>query len=160
MPDDEDSNDDVVDNFENSPDGDLKQSTAEENLDDDSFDQQQGFNYPESSYKDSITKFYRHIISMMFPKKVVRVANFSFKEKRNAKIYLNMADYNLFEGNDIVARFFNQRAVVESAVSMGYKGFIVTSIMTQRRIVQRQTDKSQNVSGWSKPKQQAPGGGV
>lgn len=160
MPDDEESVDeDIIDNYDNSPEGNLKQSQQEENLTDDDYDYQQGFNYPESTYKDSITKFYRHIISLMFPKKIVRVANFSFKEARNARIFLNIADYNLFEGCDLVAKYFQQKAIVESAVSMGKKGFIVTSIMTQRRIVQRQTDKQSNASKWSKPQQGSNQGG-
>lgn len=149
---------DIVSDFENSPEGELKQSTQEENLNEDDFDYQQGFNYPEQQYKDSITKFYRHVISLLKPKQVVRVGNFSFSEKKNAKLCLDMAFYNHEEGADLIERFWRDRAVNVASVSMGYKGFIVTNIMTQRRIVQRQSDKaSPKVSGWSNPNQNKGG---
>jgi hypothetical protein len=149
---------DIVAEFEDTPDGDLKQSVQEENLNNEDFDYQQGFgtsNYPEAPVKDSITKFYRDIISLMVPKKVVRVANFSFADKKNARICLNLAFYNKKEGSQMLEDWWNDRAVNLASVSMGHKGFIVTNIMTQRRIVQRQTDKANpTVKGWNKPKPQ------
>ena len=155
---------DIVSEFDNSPDGELKNSMQEENSSDDDFDYQQGFtggtNYPESPQKDSITKFYRGIIKLMKPKQVVRVANFTFKESKNVKLYLNMADFNQREQNNLIANALRDMAVVESSVSMGKKGFIVTNIMTQRRIVSRQSDKSNpKVSSWSQGKSNHSGGG-
>ncbi len=147
---------DIIDEFDNTPEGDLRQSTQEENLNNNDFDYQQGFdnnnnNYPLSPVKDSITKFYRDIISKMIPKEIVRVANFKPKELKNSRMFLNMADYNRMEGCDLIANYFDNMAVVESATSMGRQGFVVTSIMTQRRIVQRQSGKGKNSKDYMRP---------
>jgi len=154
---------DVVSEFDNSPDGELKNAMQEENSSDDDFDYQQGFsggtNYPEAPIKDSITKFYRGIIKLMSPKQVVRVANFSFKEAKNVKLLLNMADFNAREHNDLIANALRDMAVVDASVSMGKKGFIVTNIMTQRRVVSRQSDKpNPKVGSWSQGKSNQSGG--
>ena len=62
------------------------------------FDYQQGFeSSPTMAAKDSITKFYRYIVNLLTPKKVVRVSNFTFSDKKNAKICLDLAHYNMQE---------------------------------------------------------------
>jgi hypothetical protein len=145
---------DVVNDFDNSPDGELKQMTQEENLGDDDFDYHQGF-APDIQQKDSIIKFYRWIVNLLRPLKVVRVANFTFKEKKNAKLFLDYAAYNRVWDNHKVAAYLDSRSMIEASASMGYKGFVVTSIMTQRRIVSRQTEKGNSMAkGWNQPKQQ------
>lgn len=146
--------DDIISEFENTPEGDLKQSVQEENLGDEDFDYQQGFNSPQEHQKDSITKFYRWVVGLMKPYQVVRVANFTHAEAVNTKMYLNLAKYNEVEGCKTIRDYLANKAVIEAAVSMGKKGFIVTNIMTQRRVVTRQQEKSAKVSDWSKGKQQ------
>ena len=149
---------DILDQFDQTPEGEFKQADMDENLNDSDLDFKEGFggegNSLGSPFKDSLLKFNRWVIGLFSPKKVVRVANFTFKESKNCKIFLNFADYNQMWGNGIVAQYLNNRAVVEASVSMGKKGFTMTNMMTQRRVVTRQSEKLPKTSDWSKGNQQ------
>jgi hypothetical protein len=147
---------DIVNEFENTPEGELKEQLQNENLSDSEADYQQGFqNYPEQPVRDSITKFNRFIIGVMDPKRIVRAANFVFRaEKANSLICLNIADYLDLWDNRIVSRYFRNKVVNISSVSMGWKGFLMTNMMTQKRIVERSTPKPiPSVKGYAQPQQ-------
>jgi hypothetical protein len=147
---------DIVEQFEGTPEGDLKQSSQEENLNDDDFDYQQGFgsgNYPESPVKDTLLRFNRWVIGLFHPHKVVRVGNLTAKEAKNCKNFLNIANYNRIWNCNLISNYFNDMATVEAEVSMGKKGFTMTNMMTQRRVVTRQSEKLPKAKDWSNPNQ-------
>ena len=147
---------DIADEYEQTPEGELKQQIQEENLGDDDYDYQQGYDYPKPESRDSKLMFFRDLIREMNPFKLTRVANSTFKEKKNTRNFLNISKYNQLWKCNIVAEYFENMAMVEAATSMGTKGFTQTNFTTQTRVVKRQSDRPAKTSDYSQPKKQGP----
>jgi len=98
----------------------------------------QGVKLPDSSYgspeaekKDSIYKFFREIINFKDSWKVGNLQKDEMGRLRlSVRSYLDLANYNDKEGQDIVSDYFTKKADIIAATSMGRDGFIVKTIVT------------------------------
>lgn len=116
--------------------------------------------FPQFNPKDNIFKFFKHILGL---KDKVSVGNFENEElgkmRLSVRSNLELATYAYAEHLPEVAKYFNAKAQILAASSMGRKGFFLQTSVTQIRKDQKiQTAQSQpKKSFWGKAQPQGEG---
>ncbi|KKM75548.1 hypothetical protein LCGC14_1389180 [marine sediment metagenome] len=104
----------------------------------DSSDLAASYGSPEPKKKDNVYKFFREILKL---KETWKVGNLRETEIGLAKISirgnLEIAQYSKIEGLDTISDYFEERARMIAATSMGRKGFLAQLFVTQIRKEQK-----------------------
>lgn len=143
---------DIINEFENSDEYKLRQSEQEEKLDDDQFDMQQGYGYPEPTAKENLFTFWKWFFDIIENVKLNKTGNLESHELNNVRLYQDLAYYNSLEKQPVVKEYLMNRSSVIISTSLSKKGFGAGLVGTQVRKVQRMSTGQRTKQGlFSKP---------
>lgn len=144
----EPSNEDIIGEYENSPEYKLKQTDQEEKLDDDNYDMQQGYGYPEPTIKENLFTFWKWFFDIIDRIKLNKTGNLDQVEINNVRLYEDLALYVKADGdNGLIADYLNDKSAIFLSTSLSKKGFGAGLVGTQVRKVQRMTTAPRTKSG-------------
>jgi hypothetical protein len=145
---DEPTSEEILNQYENTPEYKLKQSDQEEKLDDDNFDMQQGYGYPEPTVKENLFTFWKWFFDIIDKFKLNKTGNLETHELENVRMYEDLANYVKIDGdNGIIASYFNEKSAIVLSTSLSKKGFGAGLVGTQVRKVQRMTTGQRTKQG-------------
>lgn len=144
----EPTQEEIINEYETSPEYKLKQSEQEEKLDDDQFDAQQGYGYPEPTVKENLFTFWKWFFDLRELIKLNKTANLGDAELHNSRLLEDLAIYNEHEKNNLIRDYLQTRASILLSTSLSKKGFGAQLVGTQTRKVQRTVSGQRNKQGW------------
>ena len=141
------SNEDIVGAYEDSPEYKLKQTEQEEKLDDDNYDTQQGYGYPEPTVKENLFTFWKWFFDIVDKLKINKTGNLEAFELNNVRMYQDLALYNSLEGQPTIAKYLEDKSIIIISTSLSKKGYGAGLVGTQVRKVQRMTSGQRTKHG-------------
>jgi len=141
------NNEQIINEFESSPEYKIKQTEQEEKLGDDEFDVQQGYGYPEPTVKENLFTFWKWFFDIVERIKLNKTGNLETHELNNVRLYEDFALYNKIEGQPLIAKYLNDKSSIVLSTSLSKKGFGAGLVGTQVRKVQRMTTGQRTSKG-------------
>lgn len=141
------SNEEIISQYENTPEYKLKQTEQEEKLDDDTFDMQQGYGYPEATAKENLFTFWKWFFDIVEKIKINKTGNLETHELNNVRLFEDLASYNQYEGQPLIAEYLDNKSICVLSTSLSKKGYGAGLVGTQVRKVQRMVSGQRTKQG-------------